>query len=125
MFSSLGWYGAAATAASLLLAFPSRAQTVPPSDTGELSPDAPLDPMPDIGVDWPTLDAEPAAEQAAAPTDAAAETAYAFRLDGLDAAASPLLRQRFAEASTLDANDGEPANAAQLDRRAREDAALL
>src|SRR3569623_373941 len=53
---------------------------------------------------------------------------------GLEAAAradhsrdvgNPLLRERFKELSTLAANDGAPANAAQLDRRAREDAALL
>src|SRR3546814_3118254 len=36
-----------------------------------------------------------------------------------------LLRQRFDELSTLKAHDGDPANAAQLDRRAREDAELL
>ena len=39
--------------------------------------------------------------------------------------ATPLLRQRFDDLSTLNANDGKPANAAQLDRRAREDADLL
>jgi translocation and assembly module TamA len=39
--------------------------------------------------------------------------------------ASPLLRQRFLQLSTLNAHDGQPANAAQLDRRAREDSALL
>src|SRR3546814_13562741 len=37
----------------------------------------------------------------------------------------PLRRQRFDELSTLKAHDGDPANAAQLDRRAREDAELL
>src|SRR3546814_13340821 len=50
---------------------------------------------------------------------------YGFAIEGLDATATPLLRQRFDELSTLKAHDGDPANAAQLDRRAREDAELL
>ena len=58
-------------------------------------------------------------------TDAAAEARYQWRIEGIDGIGDALLRQRFAAASTLDANDGEPANAAQLDRRAREDADLL
>ncbi len=49
----------------------------------------------------------------------------AYRIDGIDDVATPLLRERFKQLSTLAANDGEPANAAQLDRRAREDSALL
>lgn len=126
MFRRVGWYGAAATAASLLLPQIAHAQSAPAQelDPSDLDPGAPLAPMPDIGVDWPTLEPEPAQAEEQA-TDAAAETRYAFRMDGLDGIAGPLLRQRFAEASTLDANDGDPANAAQLDRRAREDAALL
>ncbi|MBJ6121925.1 autotransporter assembly complex protein TamA [Sphingomonas mollis] len=91
-----------------------------------VDPDAPLAPLPDIGVDWPTLPIEPVDPQAvAATTDVTAERRYTWRIDGIDAVATPLLRQRFAENSTLDANDGSVANAAQLDRRAREDAALL
>ncbi|PAX09713.1 autotransporter assembly complex protein TamA [Sphingomonas lenta] len=126
MFRRVGWYGAAATAACLLLPPIARAQVAPAQelDPAELDPGAPLAPMPDIGVDWPTLDPEPEQPEERT-TDAAAETRYAFRIDGLDGIGGPLLRQRFAEASTLDANDGDPANAAQLDRRAREDAGLL
>src|SRR3546814_20372232 len=50
---------------------------------------------------------------------------YGFAIEGLDATATPLLRQRFDELSTLKAHDGAAANAAPLDRRAREDAELL
>ena len=89
-----------------------------------IDPNAPLAELPGIGVDWPDLPVEPAVVQAA-DTDVTAERRYSWRIEGIDAVATPLLRQRFAENSTLDANDGSPANAAQLDRRAREDAALL
>ncbi|PWS21176.1 protoporphyrinogen oxidase, partial [Enterococcus faecium] len=44
------------------------------------------------------------------------------RIDGIDGVASPLLRDRFRELSVLAGNDGKEANAAQLDRRARQDA---
>lgn len=127
MCSTVGWYGAAATAASLLLSAPAGAQVAAPGpDAAQLDPGAPLAPLPNIGVAWPTLDPEPAAAEPGAPeTDAAAETRYAFRIEGLEGVGTELLRQRFAQASTLDANDGEPANAAQLNRRAQEDADLL
>ncbi len=85
---------------------------------------APLADMPDIGVAWPELPPQtPAAQQATAAQTG--ETRYAWRIDGLDDMASPLLRERFAALSVLDQNDGEAANAAQLDRRAREDSTLL
>src|SRR3546814_679441 len=58
-------------------------------------------------------------------SEIASEMRYGFAIEGLDATATPLLRQRFDELSTLKAHDGDPANAAQLDRRAREDAELL
>jgi len=105
----------------LLPAGPALAQAGAPPDIA-----APLDPMPDIGVDWPDLAAEPVTGPAAEPVaDADAERRYAWRLDGVDAVASALFRQRFAELSSLRMHEGEPANAAQLDRRAREDADLI
>lgn len=89
-----------------------------------IDPAAPLADMPDIGVAWPELPPQtPAAQQATAAQTG--ETRYAWRIDGLDDMASPLLRERFAALSVLDQNDGEAANAAQLDRRAREDSTLL
>jgi translocation and assembly module TamA len=89
-----------------------------------IDPAAALADMPDIGVAWPELPPQtPAAQQATAAQTG--ETRYAWRIDGLDDMASPLLRERFAALSVLDQNDGEAANAAQLDRRAREDSTLL
>ncbi len=98
----------------------------PPAPPGGdmLDPNAPLAPMPDIGVAWPDLSKLPP-DNDSAQTDVNAETRYRYRIDGIDAVATPLLRQRFAELSVLDQHDGEPANAAQLDRRAREDSTLL
>jgi translocation and assembly module TamA len=123
----------AGVASFLLLAAPARAQTAPaPVVAPPAVPTlpeiaAPLADLPDIGVDWPDLSADPA-ETAAGPatvTEATTETRYRWRLDGVDGIGSALFRERFAQLSTLDANDGEPANAAQLDRRAREDAELV
>ncbi|WP_085808623.1 autotransporter assembly complex family protein [Sphingomonas sp. TZW2008] len=95
-----------------------------PATGTTLDPSAPLADLPDIGVAWPELAPEPAAATAVQAT-ASGETRYSWRLDGMDGIGSPLLRERFAELSVLDQHDGEPSNAAQLDRRAREDAALL
>ncbi|MBI0475129.1 outer membrane protein assembly factor [Sphingomonas sp. MA1305] len=138
MVARVGLVGLSATAV-LFLGDPAAAQlattagertngSAAPADTVTLDPNAPLAPMPDIGVAWPDLGTAPAVSAKGgthAVTDAAAEARYAWRIDGIDAVATPLLRRRFAELSTLDANDGQPANAAQLDRRAREDADLL
>lgn len=123
MLLRLGWFGLGATAV-LLLPGPAAAQTMP-AETTPLDPNAPLAPLPDIGVAWPELGSDPAGAAAAAATDVAAERRYDWRIDGIDTSATPLLRKRFEELSTLNANDGTVANAAQLDRRAREDADLL
>lgn len=98
--------------------------TPPVGASDMLDPNAPLSPMPDIGVAWPDLAKAPA-DTAPEAANVVAETRYAYRIEGIDNVASSLLRQRFAELSVLDQHDGEPANAAQLDRRAREDATLL
>lgn len=143
MVSHSGWVELGATAAILVIATAAGAQ-VPAaprvSSSGAASQDAssasvagqtPLDPtsplaaMPDIGVDWPDLGAGPTAVPTVAATDAGAEMRYHWQVDGIDGVANPLLRDRFNQLSTLNANDGKVANAAQLDRRAREDAALL
>ncbi|MBZ6380980.1 autotransporter assembly complex protein TamA [Sphingomonas sanguinis] len=107
-------------------------QTVPTGappevdDPTMLDPSAPLAPLPEIGVAWPDLATAPGdpAGVMAATVDAAAERRYHWKVEGIDGAGA-LVRQRFEQLSSLDNNDGEPANAAQLDRRAREDAALL
>ncbi len=123
MASRVGWFGLGATAV-LLLSGQASAQTLP-ADAVPLDPNAPMAPLPDIGVAWPELGADAGTEAIAQTTDGAAETRYTWRIDGVDAAQTALLRQRFDDLSTLNANDGSAANAAQLDRRAREDADLL
>jgi translocation and assembly module TamA len=116
MFRSIG--GLAAATAALLAAGQARAQVEP-----GLDPASPMSDMPDIGLDWPDLPPPTATDPAI--ENAAAETRYRWRIDGIDAIAGDLLRQRFAESSTLAQGLDEPANAAQLDRRAREDGELL
>ena len=120
-----------------------------PQDGSTIAPESPLAPMPDLGVAWPDANAPVAplpplpavptadlpgetlpgetlpAAAGAVPVTIAGEVRYRFRVEGIDEVAKPLLRERFAQISTLDQNDGQPANAAQLDRRAREDSALL
>jgi translocation and assembly module TamA len=131
----------AAAACGLALSVPARAQQPAPDPT-ELDPSAPLDPMPDLGVEWPDMDApdpvpepEPgeAAETSAeddagseAIEDATAARAYAWRIAGLEPITdAEAILERFREQSTLEKEDGDPANAAQIDRRARADAELL
>ena len=117
---------AQAVAASLLvlMASPAVAQVAPVPDAPPLDPEAALPDLPGIGVAWPDLSAEPAIP-VDPQTDAAAERRYAWRVDGIDGVGGAVLRQRFDQLSALATNDGDPANAAQLDRRAREDAELL
>jgi translocation and assembly module TamA len=104
-------------------------------------PSADLAPLPDIGVDWPdpaaidtvTPTVDPAAP-AGVPATASAPPAatptgetmqdYQVRLEGADALGDTF-RTRFNELSALVANRGKPANAAQLDRRIRDDEELL
>jgi translocation and assembly module TamA len=138
---SAGWGAAAALAAgcSLLCPDPASAQSQapPPAEAGDpfaeldapLDPSAPLDPMPDIGVEWPELEESAGTGIAGTPeagiADAAAERAYSVALEGLTPELETELRPRFEELSTLAQNRSDPANAAQIDRRAREDAELL
>ncbi len=97
----------------------------PVSNPGDLDPETPLAPLPGLGVDWPDLNTTDPLE--AAPDTAVArpdETPrYAVRLAGADDL--PKVRERFDALSVLRANDGKPANVAQIDRRARDDAELL
>ena len=100
-----------------------------PLDLAPLDPSAPLDPMPGLPVDWPTLEDDPQSEIPDAPdtaiADASSERSYTVRLEGLEDLEGAELRAQFDALSTLEANREEPANAAQIDRRAREDADLL
>ncbi len=131
----------AAAACALALAAQARGQQSG-ADQTELDPSAPLDPMPDLGVEWPDMDApdpvpppEPG-EVAEAPDemetggdaieDAAAARVYDWRIAGLEPIADrEALVDRLREQTELEKEDDEPANAAQIDRRARADAELL
>ena len=104
-------------------------EDVPLDPEAPLDPSAPLDPMPDIGVDWPDLAQDPEEAIAVTPgtgvADSAAERTYSVAIAGLDDALEAKLRPQFDPLSTLQQNRREPANAAQIDRRAREDGELL
>ncbi|WP_010187552.1 autotransporter assembly complex protein TamA [Sphingomonas sp. PAMC 26605] len=118
--------GSGATAQTRPAASPVASPLDPPPPPQQLDPQSPLAPLPGLGVAWPDLSkapAEPATPDT--PTAVTGETRYSYRIDGIDAVAGTLLRDRFAQLSTLKANEGQPANGAQLDRRAREDATLL
>ena len=123
----LGGMGPVAAAAQGVPVPPSvpAAQGVMPSPVagGEIDPSAPLAPLPELGLAWPDLAAAPGADTPAA--RAAVDTRYQWRIDGIDGIGSDLFRQRFRELSVLAQNEGRDANAAQLERRAREDSALL
>ena len=118
--------------------------TPPPADPAELDPSAPLEPMPDLGVEWPDLNqpepapppevegvapeaaAEATEEAASQVEDTAAARAYRWSISGLEGlAAADEIRTGFDERSTLKADRKHTANAAQIDRRARADAELL
>lgn len=98
----------------------------PPPETVPLDPEAPMAELPGLGVAWPDLNSAPAdPADTAQRTEIADELRYGVKVEGIEEVATPLLKQRFSDLSVLDTNDGKPANAAQIDRRAREDADLL
>ena len=121
---------------------PSFARQIAP-DPAELDPNAPMDPMPGLGVDWPDMkapDPRPEPEPAAKPDataasdsvdagvsidDSVAARRYVVRIEGLGSVASADLLAAFKRQSVLDEGDRKTANAAQIDRRARADAELL
>ncbi|MFM9827512.1 MAG: autotransporter assembly complex protein TamA [Sphingomonas sp.] len=93
-----------------------------------LDPSSPLAPLPGLDVDWPDLaiaPGAPAAANAARPAAARADTRYQVRVEGLADVDEARVSARFNALSALRQHEGEPANAAQLDRRAREDGDLL
>ncbi len=96
--------------------------------------------MPDLGVDWPDLNAKdepppstastPNAPTPNAPTQARAEPQgdrhYTLQVEGLAGTAhSEDLLKAFRQQSALEANRKKPANAAQIERRSRADGELL
>jgi translocation and assembly module TamA len=133
------WRGEAREAARLLCAVaiavawtaPAYAQSAPSAD---LDPSAPLDALPDLGVEWPDMDtddvratasAEPTATVTAL-SDSVAERPYTLTLEGIEQLGSAAeLVEAFNKQSALQADDSGDANAAQIDRRSRADAELL
>ena len=106
---------------ALMLGSIAQAQTVP------LDPESPMAPLPELGVDWPDLDQvdpiAPASDAAPVQTEAADDQRYDVVVTGIDAL-PPTLGRRFDELSVLKEGAGKPANVAQIDRRARDDADL-
>lgn len=117
---------------ALAVATPVHAQGLPEPAEPTQATDTPLDPespmaeMPDIGVDWPDLPAEEAGEQASG-VDSADEQGrrYTVTLAGVPPTSENQITERFDALSALKTGDSKPANVAQIDRRARDDAALL
>ena len=119
---------------SVLCASPALAQQAqpesPPTDPAELDPSAPLDPLPGLGVDWPTLSTDesavPQAAQQAPAENAAGDRKYVLEITGLGSVgASEDLLKAFRQQSALEADRKDPANAAQIARRSRADSDLL
>ena len=136
-----------AAAAAALCAARAASQNAPP-EPSELDPNAPMAPLPNLGVDWPDLNAKeaaptvspaenpapsaaPAASAAPAPkakgeADGAGDIRYTWAIEGL----GPIGKQEdfmkaFRKQSVLEADRKDRANAAQIDRRSRADADLL
>lgn len=111
-----------ATAAIAAMTFAARAQTAPPPDAT-----SPMAELPGLGVEWPDLNAAdqagPAQPAGNAPP-AATDQRYSVVVSGIGAL-PPVVGERFDALSVLRQGEGKPANAAQLARRARDDAQLL
>jgi translocation and assembly module TamA len=111
-------------ALALLLVSTAHAQTLPPLD-----PESPMAPLPDLGVDWPDLNkADPVTPLPDAPVEVVVEAADDQRYSTVVAGIETLpdaVTVRFNELSTLREGEGKPANVAQINRRARDDAELL
>jgi translocation and assembly module TamA len=126
-------------AAALLFSSTAHAQTAPAITPAPAAPPAnpappagvgtDLAPMPDLGVDWPDpakIDAAPAATGPTEVKGIAADKLQHYRvvLEGAEPLGSTF-RTRFDQLSALVTNQGKPANAAQINRRARDDEDLV
>jgi translocation and assembly module TamA len=108
-----------------------RAQSTasPPPDPQAIDPASPMAPLPDLGVAWPDLGTpdivEGVPEQVTPPgTVIEGDRRYSVTLAGVDGLPSDVT-SRFDALSALRQNDGKPANAAQISRRAKDDAETL
>jgi translocation and assembly module TamA len=102
-----------------------------PPTSADVDPSAPLEAMPDLGVDWPDLDKAPPepeteTETGAVITDISAERNYLFAIEGLETVAdAPALVEAFDKQSALYEGRKDKANAAQIQRRSESDSELL
>jgi translocation and assembly module TamA len=136
-----GRRGLAACAAAAL-AFPCASALAQTPGSAELDPTAPLEPLPDLGVEWPDMDAPDApppteeidaaaretveAPPAGIDLDSAEARRYSVGIVGLEGVdGGPELVTAFDAQSALRKGRGESSNAAQIDRRSRADAELL
>jgi translocation and assembly module TamA len=106
------------------------AQTALPPEQPSLDPESPMAPMADIGVDWPDMvdssqtTASPSPAKAPSNEDADA-LRYTIAIIGLDPELRSAVGPRFDALSALRSGVKDAANAAQINRRARDDADLL
>jgi len=133
-----------AAASAALAGAPALGQTAPtaqspqPTEPAELDPNAPLAPMPDLGVEWPDLNTKetvtppppsvttPEKTKSAKVESGTGDIRYTVAVEGLAAVGgSEDLVSAFRQQSTLEAERKHPANAAQVARRASADADLL
>ena len=100
----------------------------PPVEPQPVDPSTNLAPMPDLGVDWPDpakIDAAPNGGQTEVKGIAADRLQrYRVVLEGADPLGATF-RTRFDQLSALVTNQSKPANAAQINRRARDDEDLV
>ena len=128
-----GRHAAASLAVLALILWhgPAAAQTPDPLDevNQPLDPSAPLEPWDDLGVPWPDMEQPADTQIADTPeantADAATLRRYTYRIEGIDPDEQAALLTQFRALSTLEEYRGDPANAAQIDRRARADGELI
>jgi translocation and assembly module TamA len=123
-------FAAALALLPLTMAYGQSPAAVDPVAPPAVDPQSDLAPLPDLGVDWPDpakIDAAPTAEaQGNSGKGVQADKLQRYRvvLDGTEPLGDAFATS-FHQLSVLIINEGKPANAAQINRRAREDEALI
>lgn len=107
-----------------------QAQTVTPTEQPQLEPESPMAPLADIGIDWPDIADAPQTEASPTPSEPASDEdadalRYTIAIIGLEPALRSAVGPRFDALSALRSGVKDTANAAQINRRARDDAELL
>ncbi len=106
------------------------AQAASPPEQPSLDPESPMAPMADIGVDWPDIADAAQTTDSPNPSDTASNEdadalRYTIAIIGLEPRLRAAIGPRFDALSALRSGVKETANAAQINRRARDDAELL